>query len=182
MHPGDSFAQLTVTAELDEPLRVLKRDLDFLSRALGTAVFRRVWRDALEKLSSMLWTEVLMSSKFAASGAAQFARDIHAICALVERYLPDVGHNALASLVEGVRLLSLPASGEEVQGGGGEDGREKEGGGKKEEEEPMTLQMASDWAFMDGDHAKKLLETLEIETLSPANARQILRRRVENSE
>lgn len=41
-----------------------KRDLDFLSRALGTAAFRRVWRDALDKLNGMLWSDVLMAHRY----------------------------------------------------------------------------------------------------------------------
>ncbi|KAK4098701.1 hypothetical protein N658DRAFT_499155 [Parathielavia hyrcaniae] len=156
----DSPGDLAVTAELDEPLRILKRDLDFLHQALGTAVFRRVWREALEKLNSTLWGEVLMSHKFTASGAAQFARDVHAISALVERYIPD-GSSSLASLGDALRLLNLPL---EAQEGG------------------MTLKRATDMVFTDNAEAKKVLEALQNDLLTPANARQILQRRVENAE
>ncbi|KAB5533649.1 TIP-1 family-domain-containing protein [Coniochaeta sp. 2T2.1] len=153
-------SHLAVTAELDEPLRILKRNLDFLSRALGTAVFRRVWRSVLDKLNNMLWSDVLMSQSFTTFGAAQFMRDIHAIFSLVERYLPD-GSAAMTSLAEGVKLLNLPV--EAAEGG-------------------MSLKQASDMVFIDNTAAKKLLEDLEIESLTPANARHILQRRVENSE
>ncbi|KAK4124472.1 hypothetical protein N657DRAFT_617703 [Parathielavia appendiculata] len=156
----DSPGDLVVTAELDEPLRILKRDLDFLHRALGKAVFRRVWREALENLNSTLWSEVLMSHKFTASGAAQFARDVHAISALVERYIPD-GSRSLASLVDALRLFNLPL---EAQEGG------------------MTLKRATDMVFTDNAEAKKVLEELQTDLLTPANARQILQRRVENAE
>jgi hypothetical protein len=138
----------------------LKRDLDFLQRAVGTAVFRRVWREALEKLNNTLWSDVLMSHKFTASGAAQFARDVHAIAALVERYIPD-GSGSLGSLSDALRLLNLPL---EVQEGG------------------MSLKRATDRVFTDNAEAKKVLEELEVEALTPANARQILQRRVENAE
>ena len=37
----------------------------------------------------MLWSDVLMANKFAASGAAQFRRDVDAISSVVERYIPD---------------------------------------------------------------------------------------------
>ncbi|GAB1317546.1 TIP-1 family-domain-containing protein [Madurella fahalii] len=155
-----SPADLAVTVELDEPLIILKRDLDFLSRALGTAVFRRVWREAFEKLNNTLWSEVLMSHKFTASGAAQFMRDVHAISALVERYIPD-GSSSLGSLSDALRLLNLPV---EVQEG------------------TMSLKHATDMVFTDNTEAKKVLNELEIDSLTPANARQILQRRVENAE
>ncbi|KAL2125784.1 hypothetical protein VTI74DRAFT_2757 [Chaetomium olivicolor] len=151
---------LVVTAELDEPLRILKRDLGFLHRALGTAVFRRVWREALERLNNTLWSDVLMSHKFTASGAAQFARDVHAVAALVERFIPD-GSSALGSLSDALRLLNLPL---ESQEGG------------------MTLKRATDMVFTDNAEAKKVLDEMEIDSLTPANARQILQRRVENAE
>ena len=139
----------------------MKRNLDFLSRALGTAVFRRVWRAALERLNSLLWSEVLISQSFTAFGAAQFYRDLQAIGSLVERYIPE-GSVSLGSLGDAVRLLNLPID-PEGQGG-------------------VSLREATDRVFTDNSEAKKLLEELEIDSLSPANARQVLRRRVENSE
>ncbi|KAK4242929.1 RINT1-like protein [Achaetomium macrosporum] len=154
--PGD----LAVTAELDEPLRILKRDLDFLSRALGTAVFRRVWREALEKLNNTLWSDVLIGHKFTASGAAQFMRDVQAISVLIERFIPD-GSSSLGSLSDALRLLNLPVDAQEGA---------------------MSLKRATDMVFTDNSEAKKVLDELEIDSLTPANARHILQRRVENAE
>jgi hypothetical protein len=135
--------------------------LDFLSRALGTAAFRRIWRTALEKLNNLLWSDVLMSQSFTTLGAAQFMRDLHAIVALIERYLPD-GSTVMSTLHDGVKLLNLPVE-------------------PKEEGIP-SLKAASDRVFTDNTEAKKLLDELGIDSLSPANARHILQRRVENSE
>jgi hypothetical protein len=109
----------------------------------------------------MLWSDVLMSQSFTTFGAAQFMRDVHAIFALVERYIPD-GSAAMSSLGDGAKLLNLPV---EVPEGGG-----------------MSLKRASDMVFTDNNEAKKLLDELEIDSLTPANARHILQRRVENSE
>lgn len=140
--------------------QILKRNLDFLSRALSTAAFRRVWRGALDKLNNTLWSDVLMSQSFTTFGAAQFMRDIHAIFALVERYIPD-GSAAMTTLAEGVKLLNLPV---------------------EAPERGISLKQASDMVFTDNTAAKKLLEDMEIDSLTPANARHILQRRVENSE
>ena len=126
---------------------------------MGTAVFRRVWREALEKLNGTLWSDVLMNHRFTASGAAQFARDVQAVAALVERFIPD-GSSALGSLSDALRLLNLPVDGE---------------GG-------LSLKRATDMVFTDNAEAKKVLDELEIDSLTPANARHILQRRVENAE
>ncbi|CAJ2509430.1 Uu.00g144560.m01.CDS01 [Anthostomella pinea] len=153
-------SQLTVTAELDEPLRILKRNLTFLASALSTAVYRRIWREALEKLQDTLWGDVLLRQNFTTLGAAQFVRDLQAIFSLVDSYIPD-GSLTMSTLQDGAELLSLPL--------------EAENGG-------IPLQQASDLIFMDNTEAKKILAELGLESITPANARKILQRRVENSE
>ncbi|KAL2117439.1 hypothetical protein VTJ04DRAFT_7099 [Mycothermus thermophilus] len=158
--------ELVITPELDEPLRILKRDFAFLQRALGTAVFRRVWRAALEQLNNSLWSDVLMANRFTAAGAAQFARDVAAIAALVERYIPD-GSAALTSVSEALRLLNLPLEEEE---------------GEKEKAEGLTLRRVTDRMFTDNAEAKKVLEELGMVMLTPSHGRQVLQRRVENVE
>ncbi|KAI1207874.1 TIP-1 family-domain-containing protein [Annulohypoxylon truncatum] len=153
-------SQLSVTPELDEPLKILKRNLAFLAAALSTAVFRRIWRASLEKLQDLLWTNVLMTQNFTTLGAAQFVRDLDAIASLIDRHIPD-GSAAFSTLQDGLRLLNLPL--------------EAEGGA-------VSLQEASDRVFTDNTEAKKLLAELDLESLTPANARKILQKRVENSE
>ncbi|KAF7548186.1 hypothetical protein G7046_g8765 [Stylonectria norvegica] len=157
----DDPSQATITPELDEPLRIIKRNLDFLSKALSTAAFRRVWRDALSKLQDLLWHDVLLRQHFTTFGATQFLRDSTAVFALVDHYIPG-GSSALDTLHEGMRLLSLPVEPTDSAG--------------------LTLKEASDRVFTDNDEARKVLEELGLVSLSPPNARHILQRRVENNE
>ncbi|KAI1438131.1 RINT-1 family protein [Xylaria sp. CBS 124048] len=156
---GDA-SYLTITPELDEPLKILKRDLIFLASALNMAVYRRIWRTTLEKLQEMLWGDILMRQNFTTLGAAQFVKDVEAILTLVDHHIPDASL-IMSALQDGARLLSLPV---EANGGG------------------YTLQQATDLVFTDNTEAKKVLADLDLELLSPANARKILQRRVENSE
>ncbi|RYO94243.1 hypothetical protein DL766_002247 [Monosporascus sp. MC13-8B] len=149
--------QLTVSPELDEPLRILKRNLKFLGAALSTAVYRRIWREALENLQEVLWTDVLMKHSFTTLGAGQFVCDLQAIASLVDRHIAD-GSVALGMLEEGARILSLP-----VEANSG----------------TMSLQQACDRFFTDNTEAKKALEELGVEMLTPANARNIVQKRVE---
>jgi len=104
-----------------------------------------------------------MSHRFAAAGAAQFMYDVRAISALVERYIPD-GSSSLGNLKEALQLLNLPM--DALEG----------------ETAAMTLKRATDMVFVDNTEAKKVLDELDIHSLTPANARQILQRRVENAE
>jgi hypothetical protein len=131
-----------------------------LVKTLSTAAFRRSWREALDRLQDLLWADVLMRHHFTTLGAAQFLRDLKAIASLVERYIPN-GSGTLGTLQEALLLLNLPVT--------------PEGGA-------LSLKTASDRIFTDNSEAKKLLEELDIEALTPASARQILQRRVENSE
>ncbi|KAF4126036.1 RAD50-interacting protein 1 [Geosmithia morbida] len=164
---SDLGDQLVISPELDEPLHTLTRNLEFTAKALSAAVFRRVWRLALGKLQDQLWNEVLLRQNFTASGARQFLYDGRAIVTLVDRYTAGSGGGAaaMAALLEGMRLLSLP-----VEANGADDCH------------VMTIKRASDGVFTDNDEARKVLEELGLSELTPQNARYILQRRVENNE
>ncbi|KAH6605965.1 hypothetical protein Trco_005118 [Trichoderma cornu-damae] len=166
--PEDDSSALSITPELDEPLSVLKRNLEFLGKALSASSFRRVWRDALDKLQDSLWSSILVRQSFTTLGAAQFAHDCASIFSLVDRFIPN-GSAALESLREGLVLLNLPAAAAAAAAEG-------------EGAAAITLKQASDRAFTDNDEARKVLEDLGLVALTPLNARQILQRRVENNE
>lgn len=161
----DDPSQLSITPELDQPLDILKRNLSYLSKALSTASFRRVWYQALEKLQDLLWNGVLLHHSFTTLGAAQLMHDGSVIFSLVDRYIPG-GSLALDRLREGMRLLSLPPDSGGVDNSAG-----------------MTLREASDRAFTNNEEARKVLEELGLAgALTPQMARNILQRRVENNE
>ncbi|KAG6014079.1 hypothetical protein E4U43_006953 [Claviceps pusilla] len=160
----------SVTSELDEPLRILQRDFEFLAKALSTAAFRRIWHQTLVKLQDLLWNGVLLKQSFTTLGAAQFAHDCGAIFSLVERFIPG-GAAAMESLREGLQLLNLPTDAKTAADTNGDA-----------TEPSLTLKEASDRAFTNNDEARKVLNELKLEALTPVNARYILQRRVENNE
>ena len=145
---------------------ILRSNLEFLIKAVSTACYRRIWREALGKIQDLLWHDVLVRQTFSTFGAAQFARDVAAVFALVDRFIPH-GSAAMNALSEGVRLLNLPA---EVKAS--EEG----------EQAGLTLKEASDRVFTDNDEARAVLEELQLQALTPANARLILQKRIENNE
>ncbi|EGX96668.1 RINT-1 family protein [Cordyceps militaris CM01] len=167
---GDALdsSPLSITAELDLPLSVLKENFNSLYRALSGASYRRVWYGALGKLQDFLWNNVLMKHQFTTLGAIQFAHDGQALAAVIERHLPGASAT-LEELREAMELLRLPITLSEeeaaVAGGGG-----------------ITLKQASERAFTDNDAARALLEEMQLQSLTPTNARHVLQRRVENNE
>ncbi|KAK8013360.1 hypothetical protein PG991_008953 [Apiospora marii] len=168
-------SQLAVTAELDEPLRIMKRNLTFLASALSTATYKKVWREALDTLQDALWSGILLRQNFTTLGAAQFARDIQAILSLVDRHIPE-GSAAMAQLEEAVRLLSLPmeaptSDGSSRENNNGGDGEDK---GNDSSSSPFSLQQISDRMFTDNQEARRALEDLGIQTLEPVDAREDL--------
>lgn len=92
----------------------------------------------------------------------------------MEKYIPG-GSSALATVLEGARLLALPVEAEEVEADSG-------GGGGGGDSRALDLKSVTDRVFTDNAEAKRVMEELGVEVLTPANARHILRRRVENAE
>ncbi|KAJ2974505.1 hypothetical protein NQ176_g6019 [Zarea fungicola] len=150
-------SQLSITAELDLPLSKLKEHFDFLYRALSSASYRRVWHRALVKLQDLLWNGVLMKHSFTTLGATQFAYDGQALAAVIERHLSG-GSAALAELREALELLRLPVALPTEEGDDSQGPEDRK------------------------DAARKLLEDMGLQSLTPVNARQVLQRRVENNE
>ena len=164
---------MSITPELDEPIHVLRRNLEFLSKTLSTASFKRVWHEALEKLQDILWTGVLLRQSFTTLGATQFQYDGNTLFALIDRYIPG-GSSALNALRDGMRLLALPTE-TEIEG---DDAAAVNGA----EEGQMTLKRASNLAFRDNDGCRLVLREMDLEALTTTNVRYVLQRRVENNE
>ncbi|EPE03330.1 rint-1 family protein [Ophiostoma piceae UAMH 11346] len=172
----------TISPELDEPLRVIQRNLAFLANALGKVPLRRIVRKAMAALEQQLFNDLLLKSKFTGPGAAQFARDVAALKLVVEREVPVApGAAATASfewLRQGTVLLTLPA---------------KQTGSA--DALTLTLQEADEIMFQgarlgnanhdnDGtdetnEGARGVLLQLGLTSVDEAHAHKIVRRRVE---
>jgi hypothetical protein len=137
--------------------------MDFLHKALATAVFRRIWRDVLSSLQDNLWTEVLMKESFTNVGAGQFVRDISAILAVVDKYIANGSSSEIGmlKLQEGVSLLNLQNN--------PQDGS-------------LSFMDAFNRIFQDNDEAKLVLEELGLQIITHIEARRILQRRVEGGD
>lgn len=163
-------APLSPTSDLAHAMRVLSMQLSFLSRALGTAPMRRVSRQLLLSIQSYIWDSVLTKHTFSASGAAQIASDVDHLCSVVDSALGASSYTGssmqiIKKLSEGLRILCLSAT--------------EEGDVSSQNDGTLRLMDVENRLFRDNESARGVLAELEIETLSEAEARSVLERRVE---
>ena len=113
-----------------------------------------------------------MRNTFSAAGAAQLISDVNHLCSVVDSALGRVGHagdsiRTMRKLNEGLLLLGLNAQ--------KQDGTEEEGN---------AVAAAGLWdvekrLFKDNESAREVLAELDVESLTEAEARTVLERRVE---
>lgn len=150
-----------MSPHLVQPLETLRQNFKFLLRILSTSIFRLVWRRALGSLAELLQRDVLLKQSFSSFGATQFKHDVAAIFSLVDSFIPG-GSAALPVLRDSVILLTLPD--------------------ESEDEDLPSFGEASSKAFTSNEDARSVLEKLHLTSLTPALARSVLERRIENSE
>ncbi|KAH8661474.1 RINT-1 family protein [Tricladium varicosporioides] len=156
-----SAAYFVVTAELDQPLQIMKQNMAFLYKTLAYPPFRRVWRAAFDNLQDLLFQEVLTGQDFTTLGAARLMQDVLAIQSVVESIVNSTTSGSTLSmprLREGVALLNLPIESEE--------------GG-------MALKEASEEIFATNSQAEAAIKKLGFTRLTNYDARRILQRRME---
>ncbi|KAH8791597.1 RINT-1 family protein-like protein [Hyaloscypha finlandica] len=161
--PLSSLSLITVTPELDQPLQIFQRNLNFLHKTLGNAPFKRICRESLESLEHLLYNDVLLRQDFSTLGAARFMQDVTAIQDVVDSCMPRGSGPPLGMprLKEAAALLNLPVEAEE--------GR-------------MPLMEACQEIYAGGAQAKLALETLGMTHLTNFDARSILAKRLETQQ
>lgn len=152
-------------------MRALSTQLSFLSRALGTAPLRRVSRQLLLSVQSYIWDNVLTKHTFSETGAAQLASDVDHLCHVVDSALGassqvGISSRTIKKLSEGLRILCLSTA-------------EQEGDVSTKDDVPLRLWDVEKRLFRDNESARSVLAELEIDSLSEAEARSVLERRVE---
>ncbi|KAF2237446.1 hypothetical protein EV356DRAFT_441885 [Viridothelium virens] len=185
------------TSEIEPTISVLNTQLSFLARTLGLTPLRRIVRQACAVAQSYLWDYVVMCHTFSAAGAEQLRIDIRALVAAINRRTGlGQGEASLKKIIEGIVMLGLPIkrrskrakAGETSDVEDGDDAWEntevpEDGNGEQQIEGSgaMGLWEAERRLFADDESAREVLEELGLEILSEAEARSILKRRIELS-
>ena len=167
-------SSLAITAELDGVLQQLTSYLSFLARALSEVALRRMCRQLMLYIQTFLWDYVLLRHNFSTSGVAQFTRDLYSFWEVFDRYLGQgQGEIGMRKLGEAVGLLGMPIkSTQRSSDGDGESVQDSGGLGIWEVEKRV---------FRNNESAREVLEDLGFETLTEAEARSVLERRLELS-
>jgi hypothetical protein len=169
---GSVTTSLPPTADLAPAMRTLSTAISFLSRALGVAPLRRIVRQVLLSTQTHIWGNVLLRNAFSSTGALQLASDLDHLCGVVDvalGFAAPVGGSKgiLQKLNEGLLILNLDAL--QVDGQTEESGQDK----------ALGLWEVEKRLFKDNESARDVLADLGIETLTEAEARSVLEKRVE---
>lgn len=149
----------TVSPEIVPAAATLNIFLEFLSKTVATAVFRRVLRRLGTGIQSWMWDYVITRNKFSSAGGKQFATDMSEIWNTCSKYVEDPTAS-MKMLKDVCVLFTLPTSTSE--------GEAKPG-----------LKEVVRAVFEDSDKAQAILARLELANISVNDARVVLRGRVE---
>ncbi|KAM5487134.1 hypothetical protein McanMca71_000294 [Microsporum canis] len=167
-------ALTTPSLDLVQTLRLLTADFSFLSRTLAVAPRRRIANHVLLAIQTYIWDSILMRNSFSTTGAAQISVDVSNICDTVDAAIGvKAGEGLAAQTVKKLRdslfILNLKIKPEKVQSPDTGDGT-RIGLGLWEAEKRL---------FANNESARGVLSELGIDTLTEAEARSVLERRVE---
>lgn len=149
----------TVSPEIVPAAATLNIFLEFLSKTVATAVFRRVLRRLGTGIQSWMWDYVITRNKFSSAGGKQFSTDMSEIWNTCSKYVEDPTAS-MKMLKDVCVLLTLPIS-------------TSEGEAKPRLKEVVRA------IFEDSDKAQAILARLELANISVNDARIVLRGRVE---
>lgn len=153
MDRGDS----TISPEIVPAVATLNSFLDFLSKTVATAVFRRVFRKLGTGIQDWMWDYVITRNQFSSAGGSQFSSDINEIWKTCSRYVEEPTAS-MRKLKDTCVLLTLPTAPAEGS---------------------IGLKEVSGPVFENNDKARDTLSRLGLANLSVNDARTVLQRRVE---
>lgn len=158
----------TPSFDVSNGIRTLSTELSFLSRVIAVAPLRRINRQLLLAIQTYIWDNVLLRHSFSATGTAQLALDVNAMCDAIDAAVgvPGEGESerVLQKLREGIRLLGLPVTKVLADSAAAQD---------------PNLWEVERSIFESNESARRTLAKLDMEVLTETEARAILERRVE---
>ncbi|KAF3491474.1 RINT-1 family protein [Arthroderma uncinatum] len=170
----ESDSPTTPSLDLVQTLRLLTADLSFLSRTLAVAPRRRVANHILLAIQTYIWDSILMRHSFSTFGAAQLSTDVANICDTVDAAIgvkagETYSARTIQKLQDGLFLLGLKIKPENADSSGTGDNTVRN----------LGLWEAEKRLFANNESARSVLAELGINTLTEAEARSVLERRVE---
>jgi hypothetical protein len=189
-------SQLSPSASLDATLQLLSTQLGFLSTVLAAAPLRRITRQVSLAIQKDVLEGVIMRHSFSSAGVAQLRRDFAAVESVIDSLVkaPGEAQRCMKRLGDSLVLLGLPikASRKGIDQASEDKGWDfDEAEDDADEDEDATPPEMSDeskgwdlWEvekllFKSNESARGVLAALRLDSLNEADARTILKRRVE---
>ena len=188
-------SQLSPSASLDAALQILSTQLGFLSSVLAAAPLRRITRQVCGAIQKEVLDNVIMRHSFSSAGVAQLRRDFMALETVIDSTIKTPGEvqRCMKRLGESLILLGLPIKATQKDGN---EGPEYDGWDFEESEDaieegdatpPEMSHNTKVWGlwevekliFRSNESARGVLTALGLDSLSEADARTILKRRIE---
>ncbi|KAJ9616565.1 hypothetical protein H2200_000284 [Cladophialophora chaetospira] len=181
--PSDVSA-MPPSSSLDGFFQTTSTLVGYLARALAPGSLRRIIKHYCNAAQREIFDTVLMQHSFSATGAAQLARDLSEIKASIEKQtqLRTATAGGFQQLEEALYLLTLDASTKTAEDDGwGFDDVDKAGAGAITEDEAKDLGLweVERLMFESNESARKALGEMGLFHLNEAEARNVLKRRVE---
>ena len=178
------------SSSLDSLFRTTTTLVGYLARVLAPGTLRRIIKHYCLAVQREIYDNVLMQHTFSATGAAQLARDLSEIKASIEKQsqLRTATTGSFKRLEEAVFLLTLVSSrsDSEEYGWGFDEDDDQEGIGAgrgdtagSDRDHTLGLWEAERLIFESNEAARKALADMGLYHLSEAEARNVLKRRVE---
>lgn len=189
-------SQLSPSASLDAALQLLSTQLGFLSTVLAAAPLRRITRQVCLAIQKDVLEGVVMRHSFSSAGVAQLRRDFAAVEAVVDSLVkaPGEAQRCMKRLGDSLVLLGLPIKASEKDNdqdsedkGWDFDAAEEDAIEDGDATPPEMSDESKVWGlwevekllFKSNESARGILATLHLDSLNEADARTILKRRVE---
>ncbi|KAF3919654.1 hypothetical protein ABW20_dc0105125 [Dactylellina cionopaga] len=151
------------SSELIPLLKTLSSFCPYLARFWAPNVFQREFRRVLSSMESYFLDSIVSRNQFSEQGGQQFFRDMQAIWIAIQQWIPDAP-SVMRRTYETCILLALPTN-------------------TTDPESPdvqRTLKHVVDRMFEDNQKAREVMEELGIYSLTIAEARNTLQRRVDS--
>ncbi|CAG8770430.1 3508_t:CDS:10 [Cetraspora pellucida] len=163
--------EIELSPELYTPLSDLAHSLTFLSNHLPTRVFKSIYKEISKETEDYLWNRVLMRNQFSEMGGRQFEVDmIKGLFTVGKRWVKKP-ENYFRRLKDACVLLTIPSSHQTTS-----SAKQNDFAQQKTLSQIMRVLFDNDLEITE---IHRTLENLSVYHLSPEEARNVVRRRVE---
>lgn len=187
------IAELAPTSALDSFDQTTSPLFALLARVLAVSPLRKIMKKACQVVQTEIIDRLVMRHNFSAAGANQLKRDIIALATMIDRSIKMSGESQrhFTKLNDAIALLALPiksSSKTPMADDNADDWGFDEGDAVNDaevvtmdlmDEESWGLWQAEKAIFADNASARNALESMGLTELSEADARNIIRRRIE---